>query len=295
MEKEKISIILPVYNSQNTISMTIDSIIKQTYDNYELIIINDGSSDNSESICLEYANKYKKINYISIENQGVSNARNIGISKATGNYIMFIDSDDEYYENTLETVYRYIKEKYELIVFGYNRIHVNKNKTKEMNTEVVYLKDAKDKNVFIEKMQKNYLFNQIWNKVYKKEILINKFNQKLDNEMLLKFSQGSISRAINIIENKEIYEKVEEIISNIHKKDIIEIIKMSEIIYKSKEIINDILENINIQLMELSKNSYAYLECIDIVENTKKRLKMNANYDMCIDNMLLQMKEKLNI
>ena len=122
-----------------------------------------------------------------------------------------------------------------------------------------------------------------------KEILINKFNQKLDNEMLLKFSQGSISRAINIIENKEIYEKVEEIISNIHKKD------MSEIIYKSKEIINDILENINIQLMELSKNSYAYLECIDIVENTKKRLKMNANYDMCIDNMLLQMKEKLNI
>ena len=128
-----------------------------------------------------------------------------------------------------------------------------------------------------------------------KEILINKFNQKLDNEMLLKFSQGSISRAINIIENKEIYEKVEEIISNIHKKDIIEIIKMSEIIYKSKEIINDILENINIQLMELSKNSYAYLECIDIVENTKKRLKMNANYDMCIDNMLLQMKEKLNI
>ena len=128
-----------------------------------------------------------------------------------------------------------------------------------------------------------------------KEILKNKFNQKLDNEMLLKFSQGSISRAINIIENKEIYEKIEEIISNIHKKDIIEIMKMSEIIYKSKEIINDILENINIQLMELSKKSYVYLECIDIVENTKKRLKMNANYDMCIDNMLLQMKEKLNI
>ena len=127
-----------------------------------------------------------------------------------------------------------------------------------------------------------------------KEILINKFNQKLDNEMLLKFSQGSISRAINIIENKEIYEKVEEIISNIHKKDIIEIIKMSEIIYKSKEIINDILENINIQLMELSKNSYAYLECIDIVENTKKRLKMNANYDMCIDNLLFNMWEEVN-
>ena len=153
--------------------------------------------------------------------------------------------------------------------------------------ESVYLSTIKSRSMILhfENMQDEKL----------KEILINKINQKLDNEMLLKFSQGSISRAINIIENKEIYEKVEEIISNIHKKDIIEIIKMSEIIYKSKEIINDILENINIQLMELSKNSYAYLECIDIVENTKKRLKMNANYDMCIDNMLLQMKEKLNI
>ena len=128
-----------------------------------------------------------------------------------------------------------------------------------------------------------------------KEILINKFNLKIDNEMLLKFSQGSISKAIDIIENKEIYEKIEEIISNINNKDIIDIIKMSDILYKSKEIINDILENINIQLIELSKKSYTYLECIDIVENTKKRLKMNANYDMCIDNMLLQMKEKLNI
>lgn len=127
-----------------------------------------------------------------------------------------------------------------------------------------------------------------------KEILINKFNLKIDNEMLLKFSQGSISKAIDIIENKEIYEKIEEIISNINNKDIIDIIKMSDILYKSKEIINDILENINIQLIELSKKSYTYLECIDIVENTKKRLKMNANYDMCIDNMLLQMKEKLN-
>lgn len=126
-----------------------------------------------------------------------------------------------------------------------------------------------------------------------KEILINKFNLKIDNEMLLKFSQGSISKAIDIIENKEIYEKIEEIISNINNKDIIDIIKMSDILYKSKEIINDILENINIQLIELSKKSYTYLECIDIVENTKKRLKMNANYDMCIDNMLLRLWEKL--
>ena len=147
MEKEKISIILPVYNSQNTIARTIDSIIKQTYDNYELIIINDGSTDNSESICLEYADKYKRIKYIRIENKGVSNARNLGIDNATGNYVMFIDSDDEYYKNTLETVYKYIEQRNDLIIFEYNRIDVSKNKTKEMNTNVTYLKDGKEKNI----------------------------------------------------------------------------------------------------------------------------------------------------
>lgn len=171
MEKEKISIILPVYNSQQTISRTIDSVIKQTYDNYELIIINDGSTDNSENICVEYVNKYKKIKYIKTKNEGVSNARNLGIDNATGNYIMFIDSDDEYYKNTLETVYEYIEQKTDLIIFGYNRIHVHKNKTKEMNTDVTYLKNGKEKNVFIEKTQRKYLFNQIWNKVYKTKIL----------------------------------------------------------------------------------------------------------------------------
>lgn len=171
MKKEKISIILPVYNSQNTVAKTIDSVIRQNYDNYELIIINDGSTDNSESICIEYATKYKEINYIKIENNGVSNARNLGMDSATGNYIMFIDSDDEYYENTLETIYKYIEQENDLIVFGYNRIHVHKNKTKEMDTNITYLKNGKEKNIFIEKMQREYLFNQIWNKVYKAKIL----------------------------------------------------------------------------------------------------------------------------
>ena len=84
---------------------------------------------------------------------------------------MFIDSDDEYYENTLEYVYKYIEQNNDWIIFGYNRIHVHKNKTKEMNTEMMLLKNGKEKNLFIEKMQKKYLFNQIWNKVYKTKIL----------------------------------------------------------------------------------------------------------------------------
>ena len=171
MDNKKISIILPVYNAQSTISRTIESVLRQTYENYELIIINDGSTDNSGNICKEYVKKSKEIHYIEIDNNGVSNARNLGIENSTGDYIMFIDSDDEYYDNTLETIKQYIEDSNDLVVFGYNRIHVNKNKTKVMNTDITYLKDGKQKNIFIEKMQNAYLFNQIWNKVYKAQII----------------------------------------------------------------------------------------------------------------------------
>ena len=170
---KKISIILPVYNSEKTIKRTINSVLSQTNENYELIIVNDGSKDNSGTICREYANKYPTtIKYIEIPNGGVSNARNIGLKNATGKYIMFIDADDEYYEETLQVVSDYIKEEVELIVFGYERIHTNTGKIKEMNTDIIYLSDDTKLNLFIEMLQKKYLFNQIWNKLYIKKILM---------------------------------------------------------------------------------------------------------------------------
>lgn len=174
MEKTKMSIILPVYNSEKTISRTIESIIKQTYKKYELIIINDGSTDNSKSICTEYARKYKQIRYIEIINRGVSNARNFGIKNAKGKYIMFIDSDDEFYENTVEKMIKQIEEKPEmqLFIFGYERIHTNTNNVKLTRTDDMSLTNGKNKNIFIGSLQKNSLFNQIWNKVFIKDILI---------------------------------------------------------------------------------------------------------------------------
>ena len=171
MKNVVISIILPIYNSAKTLNRTIDSILKQDYQDYELILINDGSTDKSKEICSEYINKYSHIKFFDIQNGGVSNARNIGLKNSTGDYIMFIDSDDEYYEDTLSQVYQYIQNtKTEWIIFGYDRIHIN-NKIKVMNTDITYLKYGKQKNIFIEKLQKNYLFNQIWNKVYSNKII----------------------------------------------------------------------------------------------------------------------------
>lgn len=94
-----ISIIVPVYNTEKYIGKCLDSILKQTYKNIEIIIINDGSTDNSENICKQCASKDSRIKVFNLKQGGVSNARNTGISKSNGEYIGFVDSDDYISEN----------------------------------------------------------------------------------------------------------------------------------------------------------------------------------------------------
>jgi glycosyltransferase involved in cell wall biosynthesis len=94
MKKSLVSIIVPIYNSENSLSACIESIINQTYDNFELILINDGSTDTSEIICKQYASLDSRIHYINQTNSGASAARNHGIKIANGEWILFIDSDD---------------------------------------------------------------------------------------------------------------------------------------------------------------------------------------------------------
>lgn len=89
-----ISIIVPVYNVELYLPKCLDSLINQTLDNIEILLINDGSTDSSANICDDYAANDKRVRVFHIANAGVSNARNIGISNATGDYLMFIDSDD---------------------------------------------------------------------------------------------------------------------------------------------------------------------------------------------------------
>ena len=100
-----ISFIIPIYNSEKYIKRCIDSILKQRGVNIEVILINDGSTDDSEKICYQYCERYKNIRYVKILNSGVSNARNVGIKNAQGDWICFVDADDYLLENSLERVY----------------------------------------------------------------------------------------------------------------------------------------------------------------------------------------------
>lgn len=127
-----------------------------------------------------------------------------------------------------------------------------------------------------------------------KNYLRENFQVEINSEIMLEAFQGSIGKALEIKEKQEQYEKVEDIIYNLEKKDKIDILNMSEIIYKSKDEKFDILDYMNIVLINLAKKSSKYAKCIQIVEDTKKRLQSNANYDMCIDNMLFRLWEEVN-
>ena len=114
---DKITVIIPSYNSEENIIECLESIRKQSYFNYEVIIINDGSSDNSPGIIRNYIKTNQKFKLVSQENKGVSSARNLGLSLATGKYIVFIDSDDWVEDNYLEILYKKIKSSNYDIVF----------------------------------------------------------------------------------------------------------------------------------------------------------------------------------
>lgn len=105
MTKELISVILPVYNVELYLKEAIESILNQSYPYFELIIVNDGATDNSLSICKSYEKTDKRIKLISQKNQGLSGARNTGIKNATGKHITFIDSDDVIHKDYLKLLY----------------------------------------------------------------------------------------------------------------------------------------------------------------------------------------------
>ena len=106
--------------------------------------------------------------------------------------------------------------------------------------------------------------------------------------------QGSIGKAILLKDKIEEYHKIEGLINSLQQEDLLALLPLAEPLYQAKEEIFEILEYINILLLEHAKENYLYTNCIKIVENTKKRLKQNANYDMCIDNLVFNMWEEFN-
>lgn len=124
----RFSVIVPVYNVEKYIVKCLDSIISQTNQDFELIVVNDGTKDNSQKIIDEYVKKYPlKVKSFIKENGGLSDARNYGVERANGEYIVFVDSDDFINERLLEKLDEEIKKYNSLDVIGYNFVDMNEN------------------------------------------------------------------------------------------------------------------------------------------------------------------------
>lgn len=124
--KNVVSIIVPVYNAEKYLSRCIDCLLKQTYTKTEIILINDGSMDNSLEICQKYQRMYEKIKVINQKNQGVSCARNAGIDKATGDYICFVDADDCIEKNFVEELITGLDNGSDMAICGHDKVYSGK-------------------------------------------------------------------------------------------------------------------------------------------------------------------------
>lgn len=182
IDKPLFSVIVPVYNNEKLISKCIDSILKQTLNDFELIIINDGSTDNTKSICEKYAKQNNKVVFITQENKGVSAARNTGLLNAKGTWCVFVDSDDTLKENHLEELSR---TESDITWIGYDMYDENNNLIlhRIVNTINANTKDSLNHSIFTVCNERNF-FAIIWTKKFKMEI-IRKYNIKFDESITI--------------------------------------------------------------------------------------------------------------
>lgn len=168
-----VSIIVPVYNAEKRLEICVESIMNQTYKNLEIILIDDGSKDNSGSICDRLAQMDNRIRVFHIENGGVSNARNFGLKNANGKYIQFVDSDDSLPETAVQDKVECIqKNNSQLIVANYFKECGDEKNIVDFGLKGQYSLEDFIK-FFIGKHAQSLYFGAIWNKLYITDIIKN--------------------------------------------------------------------------------------------------------------------------
>lgn len=170
----KISVIIPVYNKERYLKIILNQIVNQSFSDFECLLIDDGSVDLSSSICDEYCLLDSRFKAVHIENQGVSHARNVGIDMAQGEYLTFIDCDDEIHKDFLKNLYECIENnRVDLVVGGYQKFWDNSDKRIDVNTpftkQIVNLEDIVPD--FAEVQKKCGLYGCCVAKIFKRDFL----------------------------------------------------------------------------------------------------------------------------
>lgn len=208
--KEKlISIVVPVYNTEKYLSTCIDSILNQTYNNLQLILVDDGSTDNSILICRQYEFNNQKVKFIEKPHTGLINTRKVGLQYADGEYIVFADSDDWYEATALEVMSQYMEDECDMVVAGYIRYVDAENKSivrNNLKNGYYKFKDLK-KEVFYNMMfdMKNNgpdIIQSVCSKIFKKDILLSCYDNVYEDITL---GEDAIITYQYILKCKKIY------------------------------------------------------------------------------------------
>lgn len=269
----KLSVIIPVYNVEKYLKDCVESVINQTYKDIEIILVNDGSKDNSPQICDELSNLYDNIKYISQENMGVSVARNNGMKFATGELITFVDSDDTLDSDMYQILIDLIeKENCDIAHCSYKR--VDSLGVKPIgNTGKIYVQNKVDA---LECLIAGYLFNgSLWNKIYRRELVEGlKFKEGLiiNEDILFNIQAFDLAKSTAFIDVAKYNYIVREGYSATNTTDAYT--KASNYTYVSKYIYENIVDE---PLKDLTVNRYVNMLCnlyrVTKDKNEKKDIK----------------------
>ena len=169
---DKVAIIIPVYNAEEFLKYSVESVLNQSYSNLEIILVNDGSKDHSGTLCDEYAEKDSRVKVIHVDNGGQGRARNIGVKNATANWIMFLDSDDYYEKKAVEYLIS-LRDKFDADMAATTVVEVRSYNVKD-SLEEVDLKDdtlLNRENALEEMFYGKIVGTSPVGKLYKKEIV----------------------------------------------------------------------------------------------------------------------------
>lgn len=156
-----ISVIVPVYNSEKTLNRCVDSILSQTFSDFELLLVDDGSTDYSGMMCNDYALKDHRVHVFHKKNGGVSSARNLGLDHANGQWITFCDSDDYVDDNWLSTFVKHCKKNVELVV-----------QSTGISNKTTYSSFEGTVSDFLESFYDANIIGYVWNKLFRKDIIV---------------------------------------------------------------------------------------------------------------------------
>lgn len=305
----KLSIIVPIYNVERYLERCIISILNQTYVNFELILVNDGSTDNSKDICEKYLSIDNRIKLINKKNGGVSSARNTGIELAIGEYIAFVDPDDyinKYMYEVLITTLK--KDKSDMVICGYNKVDQNEINFQEINNHIDVNNVRTSKISKVEALDKLLIegekFVFAWNKIYKRKLFneLRYKNGKIYEDEFLAHRVLYRCNKVSVI-NEKLYFYIQRDGSIVNSKFTT---KKFDKVYALKERIDFFKEKNLLELKEKAEKSFVdyfiwnYFVAYQRLENVNSDLiklknEFNKVFFEILKNTKISWKEKLTL